>query len=315
MDRKDSGFDQSYHLKATETDLHSVQRSNTISTCRRKSRKDAQSPPCVPNVPMTGQRPSSEHCSRRTKRRTDPRRPSIGSSSDDSTKSRARGYASKSSSRRTSVTIVDPSRPARHYRITSSQSVPTAQCDVDDVLALHFRSCSLFQNPSIHSRQHSGNIDHVVVDAQLPTGADTTSVPTPLSDMNYKHAIATSAKLPTQSEETVATAEVPDTVHHWISPSTRRREYERIDKQNSGIRGIVRRIAPRCVSGPTTKFYEKDTADTCSVRRYRMDLDEDEKLGACLVDEKNASSLRLQSRKVTRKCTEPTTKKKWWGCF
>ncbi|KAF2739495.1 hypothetical protein EJ04DRAFT_559841 [Polyplosphaeria fusca] len=320
MDRKDSGFDQSYRLKAAEADSHSVHRSNTTATCRPKSRRDSpQSMSCPSTTPMDARRPASEKCSRRQRRPTHPRKPSIGSSDDGSTtRLRNRGHTSNSSSRRTSITIIDPSRPARHYRISSSQTVPTVNRDIDDVLALHFRSCSLFQNPSIHTRRFDDALDHGVDGARNMTAVSPSSLPAPPSD-RARHMDATATPttiLPTQSDETVATSEVATTVTHWISPCTRRREYEQIDKQNSGIRGIVRRIIPRCVSGPPPpKFYEKDTSDTGSVRRYRMDLEDDEKDEHTNISEKSIPSLPTQSRRVTRRPAEPVLRKKWWGCF
>lgn len=107
-----------------------------------------------------------------------------------------------------------------------------------------------------------------------------------------------------ESEETMA-----NTTMHWMSPSTRRREYEKIDRANNGVRGFLRRVVPRCVSGPPPpRFYEKDCSDVGSVRRYRMDVSDDE------VDEKSTSSLRLQGRRLEKSTTNTTVKNRW-GCF
>ncbi|KAL1967864.1 hypothetical protein VTN77DRAFT_2553 [Rasamsonia byssochlamydoides] len=70
---------------------------------------------------------------------------------------------------------------------------------------------------------------------------------------------------------------VPATVIDWTSPSTRRREYEKIDRSNRGIRRIWRRIAPKCLqSSARTPFFEagKDGKGNYegSVRRFRMDI-------------------------------------------
>ncbi|THC91854.1 hypothetical protein EYZ11_008676 [Aspergillus tanneri] len=68
------------------------------------------------------------------------------------------------------------------------------------------------------------------------------------------------------------------TVIDWTSPSTRRREYEKIDRASSGMRGFWRRVAPRwCQSRDNrTPFFEegKDGKGNYegSVRRFRMDL-------------------------------------------
>ncbi|OJD11475.1 hypothetical protein AJ78_07763 [Emergomyces pasteurianus Ep9510] len=71
---------------------------------------------------------------------------------------------------------------------------------------------------------------------------------------------------------------IPVTVIDWTSPSTRRREYEKIDRSTRGVRGIWRRIAPRwCQPGYSmTPFFEEGKGGKGmyegSVRRFRMDV-------------------------------------------
>lgn len=71
---------------------------------------------------------------------------------------------------------------------------------------------------------------------------------------------------------------VPATVMHWTSASTRRREYEKIDRNSRGIRGFWRKVAPKCFHPSTsrTPFFEegKDGKGNYegSVRRFRMDI-------------------------------------------
>ncbi|CAI7621658.1 unnamed protein product [Penicillium viridicatum] len=72
---------------------------------------------------------------------------------------------------------------------------------------------------------------------------------------------------------------VPATVMEWTSPDTRRREYEKIDRASSGVRGLWRRVAPRCFQSRETRtpfFEEGKTEREGSVRRFRMDIPEDE---------------------------------------
>jgi hypothetical protein len=69
---------------------------------------------------------------------------------------------------------------------------------------------------------------------------------------------------------------VPTTTTYWTSTETRRQEYAKIDKANKGFRGMFRKIIPkfaRTTSG-SRFFDEKDDSDVCSVRRYRLNLDE-----------------------------------------
>ncbi|KAF7719512.1 Uncharacterized protein PECH_000870 [Penicillium ucsense] len=74
---------------------------------------------------------------------------------------------------------------------------------------------------------------------------------------------------------------VPATVMEWTSATTRRAEYEKIDRASRGVRGLWRRVAPRwCQSRASrTPFFEEGkpkSDDDGSVRRFRMDLPEEE---------------------------------------
>ncbi|MCJ1434749.1 hypothetical protein MMC27_004119 [Xylographa pallens] len=71
----------------------------------------------------------------------------------------------------------------------------------------------------------------------------------------------------------------PCTIIDWTAPATRRREYEKIDRSSRGVRGLWRKVAPRwCRSSSSrTSFFEGDEDDARSVRRYRLDIsDEDD---------------------------------------
>ncbi|KAH7349137.1 hypothetical protein BKA66DRAFT_476956 [Pyrenochaeta sp. MPI-SDFR-AT-0127] len=296
MNRVDSGFVES-SSKAANLDPVPVHRSNTAPTrgCRPKKAPTDSVSSFQPATMNLG-RPTSEKKSRPLRQK------STASSSDNSTtRSKARGHGSKPSSRRTSCTIVDPSRPARHYRIKSSQTAtPSANQDVDDVLALHFRSCSLFTNPSYHS--NSG------LPSPTMSQGDIFSSPSDASRFSSDDLDVTEASgLPKQSEETIVDAEKTNTPMHWTSPCTRQREYERIDKANSGVRGFMRKFTPRCVSAPQEKFYEKDKSDAGSVRRYRLD-DVDHHM-----DEKETS--RVHANASMKPTIRASTSKKRWICF
>ncbi|CAO2654200.1 Nn.00g109330.m01.CDS01 [Neocucurbitaria sp. VM-36] len=297
MNRIDSGFVESYLPKVLDEEPTTVQRSNTASTRRRKPKKNTSgSVKSVQPADMDIQRPASERRPRPSKQKS-----TASSSENSASRSKSRGFSSKPSSRRTSCTIVDPSRPARHYRMKSSQTAPTATSqDIDDVLALHFRSCSIFTNPSYHS--HSG----------LPSPAlsqgDAFAMPGAASRFNSVDIdVAEESELRNQSEETVTAIKDTNTTMHWTSPSTRQRDYERIDKANSGLRGLMRKAMPRCVSGPQEKFYEKDQSDAGSVRRYRMDDFDDHH-----ANEKE--TLRLHTHAAEKPMARPTMKTRW-TCF
>jgi hypothetical protein len=335
MDRIDSGLDAFYSTKASSTDMERLQpqRSHTAPTHSRKHRTSPSGSPTKPQATdIPNQRLTCEKRPNAARRSTtEPRRrPSVGSSSENSTtRSRPHERGSKHSSRRTSCTLVDPSRPARHYRIKNSQNVPPG--DIDDVLALHFRACSLFDNPSYYSPLPSPGVSgYAAVSESGSMRASTDIGPrhgNPVSGLrDYQSADyfnITNPKIRVsqnyeQSEETTATPQSQNTTMHWMSPGTRKRQYENIDKANSGLRGFVSKIVPRCVSGPPPpKFYEKDKSDAGSVRRYRVsdEADEEDKGGL----EKSTSTLRPPYQNVKRTVSSDTTasarSRAKWGCF
>jgi len=301
MNRSDSGFAGSHVPKTPSKERPQSQKIDSSTTPPRhpKARQIGAEPASSPQSAKMepSQRPASEQRSR-------PLRQKSTTSSDNSTnRSKSRGHGSKPSSRRTSCTIVDPSRPARHYRMKSSQPPPTATGqDIDDVLALHFRSCSIFTNPSYHSNS--------VLPSPALSQAEAFGFPnvaTRFSSDSLR--VVQETPLPRQSEDTIDQLDKTNTTMQWNSPCTRRREYERIDKANSGLRGFFRRVTPRCVSGPQEKFYEKDQSDAGSVRRYRMDdLDEQQQM-----NEKDGAP-RPRTSPVPRAHSRPGIKKRW-SCF
>lgn len=69
---------------------------------------------------------------------------------------------------------------------------------------------------------------------------------------------------------------VPAANIDWTLPSTRRREYEKIDKARSGLRGLIRRVTPRILrKNGRVGFHADDDgkgSDVGTVRRFRMDV-------------------------------------------
>jgi hypothetical protein len=117
-----------------------------------------------------------------------------------------------------------------------------------------------------------------------------------------------------QIEKESKSDSLDDTTMHWMSPSTRRDQYRKFDKQNTGLRGLVRRILPRCVSGPPSlQFYEKDKEDVGSVRRYRMDVENHEEHEE---ERQKECALREQRKKLERAShTMRASEERKWGCF
>lgn len=68
----------------------------------------------------------------------------------------------------------------------------------------------------------------------------------------------------------------PQTTHYWTSDSTRRLEYAAIDASCRGFKGWARRnLVPSCFTGGEDRHVSFDD-DSGSVRRYRLELDDDE---------------------------------------
>jgi hypothetical protein len=70
----------------------------------------------------------------------------------------------------------------------------------------------------------------------------------------------------------------PQTMHYWTSDNTRRLEYAAIDAASRGFTGWVRRtLVPECFVPQESKHVAFDD-DTGSVRRYRLDLEDEEEV-------------------------------------
>ncbi|KEF63399.1 uncharacterized protein A1O9_01377 [Exophiala aquamarina CBS 119918] len=68
-----------------------------------------------------------------------------------------------------------------------------------------------------------------------------------------------------------------DTVISWTSDETRRKEYAKIDRANSGLRGLLRRLMPRhLLSKNSRRDFFTGKCDGDSVRRFRMDVPDDD---------------------------------------
>ena len=75
----------------------------------------------------------------------------------------------------------------------------------------------------------------------------------------------------------------PGTAMSWLSESSRRTEYAKIDRAHRGVRGLLKRVVPKWCQGPNgrRRFFEgvdgddDGDGDGESVRRYRMPLSED----------------------------------------
>ncbi|KAJ5486454.1 hypothetical protein N7530_000754 [Penicillium desertorum] len=190
--------------------------------------------------------------------------------------------------------------------ITTTRS--SIQDKRESLLALHRESCRLFQGevsnrsstetrPSLHRTasatyrsQHESHASEKGNSAPsspiIPSYSGFrfepgSTLPNSTSPPHFITPRDRSNTLPSRHHHSPSSSsiQVPATVMEWTSPDTRRREYEKIDRASSGVRGLWRRVAPRCFQprdSRTPFFEEGKTEREGSVRRFRMDIPDEE---------------------------------------
>jgi hypothetical protein len=268
--------------------------------------------------PGTGAKsPTSPAQTKRSRRETASRPASATNSS-----SHSRGHSqshSRSASRSTVRSNPNSRRSSLHSARrnvpnTAIVPVPTTRTSPQErresLIALHRESCRLFQDeastskePALHRRASSTSYPRR--DSRASEGKGNSAPSSPIApsasfasfrfepeaapplltsrDRSYtmpSHSNASPAKH--HHSPSTSSIHVPATVMEWTSPSTRRREYEKIDRASSGMRGLWRRVAPRCFQTreSRTLFFEEGKPERAgSVRRFRMEIPEDEETG------------------------------------
>lgn len=206
----------------------------------------------------------SQHRRRPKTSRSNSKRSLQSSSGHDMTRTTSRGC---------------PSRP-RGHRIASSTSIPMPHTNIEEALALHARSCEIFSgtsrpstaySPAISpygSRTQFGHYRSLSSADALPTLNSFSQPGSPYSGMTHQSTYDVA-----DEEDQYFSTSFPPTVMHWTSDETRMQEYAAIDRSNTGMRGLLKRLLPKCVSKGHGKFYdEKDGSDAGSVRRIRLDF-------------------------------------------
>ena len=184
--------------------------------------------------------------------------------------------ASASSSRHSSFKVNPPTgaqtgRPAvRHRRNKTTWPPPTIVTDgrqaLQSVRAFSDLRDDVFSAMQAEERLKSSSLPTL----PLPATANTTA----------SSSVSTAENLARESSQILHeySNHVPAANIDWTLPSTRRREYEKIDKARSGLRGLIRRVTPRILqkNGRVGFHDEGKGSDAGSVRRFRMDVgDED----------------------------------------
>lgn len=232
-------------------------------------------------------------------------KPKKSRSRASSTSQRAPRSASSSTTGRSTRT---PRRSSQHARTPSM-----SQKRQNDLIALHRNCCRFFQENGLRGDTDLQCAEPVRSSTAPAPGTQTSPTMFPVryqrsppfsahdqdGDVSDDELLARRTSM-AQSEPERPYVPVPATVIDWTSPSTRRREYEKIDRSNRGIRRIWRRLAPKCLqSGGRTPFFEEKDGKANyegSVRRFRMDIP-DEK-------EERATEVSFSSRKSDK-----------WSCF
>ncbi|CDM27007.1 hypothetical protein DTO013E5_4200 [Penicillium roqueforti] len=228
--------------------------------------------------------------------------------------------------------------------VTSARS--SMQDKRESLIALHRESCRLFQDesnrPSTETRlslyrtasatyrpqresristekgssEPSSPVRHSY--SSIRFGIESTS-PTSTSAPHFITPRDRSNTLPSSHHRSPSSSSihVPATVMEWTSPDTRRREYEKIDRASSGVRGLWRRVAPRCFQSRDSRtpfFEEGKTEREGSVRRFRMDIPEDEEPESDSQGNPQAQLLELLG-KTSLNSNSPDGARRRWTCL
>lgn len=202
---------------------------------------------------------------------------------------------------------------ASHRRVPTSVSLTpsvrsASRCPPDQkretLLALHRESCRLFQD---HHEVVTPPFMTKMAVQHIPsaTSSDIGSPPlspglyaqSSISDHSHLHERPDSIYQIPQAQHR---KQPSNTVIDWTSPSTRRREYAKIDRASRGVRGLWRKVAPRwCQFGnDRMPFFEPDKNGKGnyegSVRRFRMDLPDEPELA-----KSRRGGFRLRGRRNT----------------
>jgi len=106
-----------------------------------------------------------------------------------------------------------------------------------------------------------------------------------------------------------------NTVMSWTSDESRRKEYEKIDRANSGVRGFMRQVLPRCLQAKSLRARRGFFTGECdgdSVRRFRLDVPEEEEEAG---DAENVSRAREPGRERQNRGERGNGEKNRFLCF
>jgi hypothetical protein len=156
------------------------------------------------------------------------------------------------------IAIPSPSIPSRR-----SSHLSTSPRNRADLQSFHRQSCRLFSSmdaamtDSGYSSIHKAGSSRFNSTTSLPPSLVPGEDMQPCSIAPFRPPVAT--------------------VVSWKSEETRRIEYEKIDEAHSGLRGIWKKVLPKCCHSRRSwrRFFEGGSCDGESVRRMRMPFSEE----------------------------------------
>ena len=171
------------------------------------------------------------------------------------------GYESYNSTPRTSTSH---SRPSTNRRISNVSNYASAAASSSSASLSHPRSRPTTRRSSKFSSVHSS--PPVCFAHSSPQG------PTAQSISYFQFP----SPEPIEACQSAGLApELPQTTHYWTSDSRRRLEYAAIDAASRGFKGWMRRnLVPDCLVPSEDRHVAFDD-DSGSVRRYRLELEDE----------------------------------------
>jgi hypothetical protein len=170
-------------------------------------------------------------------------------------------------------------------RMTSSPHIQgRGGTNIEEALALHQRSCQIFGAPTRPTTSHGAPTvmpDRPQMPNRRATAADAPlkrNLMAPAGPVRSRSGTEGGSNHDFMPEEPRYENYVPATIIHWTSTETRRQEYDRIDRSNKGVRGLLKKLFPKLATrSSASRFYdEKEGSTSGSVRRFRMDLPDEE---------------------------------------
>lgn len=244
--------------------------------------------------------------------RTNSRRSSVSRTSQIHHQTSRPSLLHSQSSFRSQSMIPSHVRPIISLRTTSASTV---QGHARDPITMHHESCRLFSSLSAHRTspkyRSAANSTHDLMSPSITSLRRSSSINYESIPPVLKGHHTTTDDAKDLEHGSLSHEHIPPTIIDWTSPSTRRREYEKIDKSRRGFRGWWRRFAPRwCSNTSRAGFYEgdDDDNDAGSVRRYRIDIQD---------DDENENENKEMAVKVSEMEERPSLRlaQRSWSCF